>query len=189
VSFLSEGKLKFSRPDKFNDPWDCRLRYRVPSDPAGIDRLIHRWTELHRKHHPEINDVKRALMAYDFKSDPRKVPDGLANAERLLYEDVCKRYRIFCLAEKPDVPLMWAHYSSSHTGLCLELDATIAPFGAADRVKYVTTYPAYDPLADDNYVSLHTKSADWSYEAEWRLVVEERAFAKSPLTIKRDNDF
>lgn len=30
---------------------------------------------------------------------------------------------------------------------------------------------------------------DWSYEAEWRLIAEERAFARSSKTIKTDNDF
>jgi hypothetical protein len=30
---------------------------------------------------------------------------------------------------------------------------------------------------------------DWSYEAEWRLIAEERAAARSPLTTKTNNDF
>jgi len=189
VSLLSEGKLKLSRPDKFNDPWDCRLHYRVPADPAGRDRVIEYWKELHRKHHPYISEARRALLAYEFKSHPSKIPEGLANAEKRMYETLCNRYRIYCLAEKPDVPLMWAHYSGSHTGICLEFDARRAPFSAAEKVKYVSAYPAYDVLADDNHVSLFTKSADWSYEAEWRLIAEERAFAASPRTIKTDNDF
>lgn len=72
VSLLSEGKLKLSRPDKFNDPWDCRLHYRVPADPAGRDRVIEYWKELHRKHHPYISEARRALLAYEFKSHPLK---------------------------------------------------------------------------------------------------------------------
>jgi hypothetical protein len=39
------------------------------------------------------------------------------------------------------------------------------------------------------YDALFTKSADWAYEAEWRLIAEERAFARSSRTIKTDNDF
>jgi hypothetical protein len=189
VALLSEGKLKLSRPDKFNDPWDCRLHYQVPTDPAGRDRVIEYWKELHRKHFSHISEAKRALIAYDFKSHPSKILDGLANAEKRLYETSCNRYRIYCLAEKPDVPLMWSHYAGSHTGICLEFDARRAPFAAAEKVKYVSAYPAYDVLGHNNYDSLFTKSADWSYEAEWRLIAEERAFAGSPRTIKTDDDF
>jgi hypothetical protein len=184
VSLLSEGKLKLSRPDKFNDPWDCRLHYRVPTDPTGRDRVIEYWKELHRKHYPHISETSRALLAYEFKSNLSKISEDLANTEKRMYETLCNRYRIFCLAEKPDVPLMWAHYSGSHTGICLEFDASRVPFATAEKVKYLSAYPAYDVLADDNYVSLFTKSADWSYEAEWRLIAEERAFVGSPRTIK-----
>src|SRR5271156_4149739 len=84
---------------------------------------------------------------------------------------------------------MWGHYASSHTGICLEFDASCAPFARARKVKYLSAYPAYDVLANNNYESLFTKSADWFYEAEWRLIAEERAFSQSDRTIKADNDF
>jgi hypothetical protein len=29
----------------------------------------------------------------------------------------------------------------------------------------------------------------WAYEAEWRLIAEERAAATSPLSLKTNNDF
>jgi len=188
VSLLLEGKLKLSRPDKFNDPWDCRVHYQIPTDPAGRERVIEHWKELHRKKFPHISEAKRALMAYDFKSNPSKVADGLANAEKILYGTLCNQYRIYCLSEKPDVPLMWGHYAGSHAGICLEFDARCRPFAAAEKVKYVSAYPAFDVLRG-SYESLFTKSAAWSYEAEWRLIAEERAFARSPRTIKTDNDF
>jgi hypothetical protein len=188
VSLLSERKLKLSRPDKFNDPWDCRMHYQVPTDPAGRERVIEHWKELHRKYLPNITEAKRALIAHDFKSNPSKIADGLANAEKILYETLCNRYRIYCLSEKPDVPLLWAHYAGSHTGICLEFDARRAPFATAKKIKYVSAYPAFDAVTG-SYEILFIKSADWSYEAEWRLIAEERAFARAPRTIKTDNDF
>ncbi len=188
VSLLSEGKLKLSRPDKFNDPWDCRVHYHVPTDATGRERVIEHWKQLHRKKFSRISEAKRALLAHEFKTNPSKVGEGLANAEKLLYETLCNRYRIYCLSEKPDVPLMWGHYAGSHTGICLEFDARCAPFAAAEKVKYVSAYPAFDVLKG-SYEFLFTKSADWSYEAEWRLITEERAVAASPRTIKTDNDF
>jgi len=56
------------------------------------------------------------------------------------------------------------------------------------KLEYRTTYPAYD-IVRSGYQALFTKSGDWSYEAEWRLIAEERGFAQSPWTLKTDNDF
>jgi hypothetical protein len=83
---------------------------------------------------------------------------------------------------------MWGHYASAHTGVCLEFDAKQMPFSRAGKVTYLSSYPAWD-IVDGAYGSLFTKSMDWSYEAEWRLIAEERAFARSSKTIKTDNDF
>ena len=189
VSLLSEGKLKLSCPNQFNDPWDVVCTITFPTDPAGIERAMQHWKELDRKHHPEISEAKRALIAYDIKSHPDKLMDAPVRTEELLYDYLCKQYRIYCLSEKSDMPLMWGHYASAHTGICLEFDTKRTPFaGATIKVRYLSAYPAYD-IVEGTYDSLFTKSADWSYEAEWRLIAEERAFARSSWTIKTDNDF
>jgi hypothetical protein len=188
ASLLDDGKLKFSRPDGFNDPWDCRVHYQVPTDPEAVTIVIEHWKKLHREHHPEISEARRALMAFEFKSDPSKMTGGLANTENILYNTLCNQYRIYCLSERPDVSLMWGHYAGSHTGICLEFDARCAPFAEVKQVKYVSAYPAFD-VVTGAYEALVTKSEDWCYEAEWRLLAEERVFARSPRTIKTDNNF
>jgi hypothetical protein len=188
ISLLSEGKLKLSRPNDFNDPWDCRVHYRVPTTPEERARVIAYFTEVHRKHHPEISEAKRALDAYELKSNPSKLEATFVQMNKDMYELICNQYRLYCLTEKPDSPLMWGHYAGSHTGICLEFDARGAPFAHASKVKYRTTYPARDIVTTDVEFFI-TKSQDWSYEAEWRLIAEERAAARSTLTIKTDNDF
>jgi hypothetical protein len=63
------------------------------------------------------------------------------------------------------------------------------PFtGGLHKVEYRATYPDYD-FVGGGYPALFTKSDVWSYEAEWRLIVEERGFARSAWTVKTDNDF
>jgi len=108
--------------------------------------------------------------------------------EKDLYEATCKQYRVYCLTEKADSPLMWGHYADSHTGICLEFDARSEPFTNASKVEYRTTYPARNIGASiaEHFIR---KSQDWSYEAEWRLFAGEQGDAQSTLTIKTDNDF
>ena len=85
---------------------------------------------------------------------------------------------------------MWAHYTKSHKGICLEFDAQCHPFSEVKKVEYRDTYPALD-LSNVGYYPLITKSRCWAYEAEWRLIAEDRAapISLSPVTIKTDNDF
>jgi hypothetical protein len=191
VSLLSERKVKLSRPDSFNDPWDCRVHYQAPSDADGRGRLFDWLIENHRKHFPGIDEAHRARSAQNLMANPSILAASLVQMEDRLYKAICEAYRVYCLSEKPDSPLMCAHYSASHTGICLEFDAQKPPFArqsAATKVEYRATYPAND-IVTVGYEPLVTKSADWEYEAEWRLIAEERAFARSPLTIKTDDAF
>jgi hypothetical protein len=121
---------------------------------------------------------------------------AVAENEKHLYAAICNQYRVYCLTEKPDSTIMWAHYACSHTGICLEFDSRRAPFteafppltGGLHKVEYRATYPDYD-FFGGGYPAPFTKSDVWSYEAEWRLIVEERGFARSAWTVKTDNDF
>src|ERR1700746_3958147 len=109
ISLLSARKLKFSRPDSFNDPWDCRVHYRVPTDPEERERVIAHLAELHRKHHPSISEAERKRRA-DFLSHPSELEAAVAANEKDHYAAICNQYRVYCLTEKPESALMWAHY-------------------------------------------------------------------------------
>jgi hypothetical protein len=188
ISLLSIGQVKLSRPDSFNDPWDCRVHYQVPTEPDDRKRLLLYLTEMHRKHHPSISESERRRIADDFMANPSKLAAAFLIMEKQMYKELCRKYRIYCLSETPVSALMWGHYAASHTGICLEFDAQCNPFPAAEKVQYHTTYPARD-LPSIGYEPLFTKSIDWSYELEWRLIAEELSAATHPLTIKTKNDF
>jgi len=187
-TLLTRGTVKLSRPDNFNDPWDCRLRYVIPGDDAERLRVVRWCADMHRKHQPSTSEAKRALLAFNLQSDPAKLEAAILEMERQMYAAICKQYRVYCLAEKPDSQLMWSHYAQSHTGLCLEFDTSGFPFRASTKVEYRAEYPTYD-LPTIGYEPLVAKSVDWSYEAEWRLIAEERGFAQSDMTVKTDDDF
>jgi len=191
VSLLSKRKVKLSRPDSFNDPWDCRVRYRLPTDPADKMRVMDWLIEMNRKYSPELSEAERLQRANYLASKPLLLQRAFFEMEEQIYVGICNRYRVYCLSEKPDSPLMWALYADAHRGVCLEFDGRIAPFtrqSAATKVEYQRVYPTYD-VVTVGYQPLVTKSADWSYEAEWRVIAEERAFALGNETFKTDDGF
>lgn len=98
-------------------------------------------------------------------------------------------WRIGCLTEHNDSLLMWAHYGASYRGVCIEYD--FSNFSAPEKdcifapVMYRDSRPEVPesvitksykghaiPTEDQNQLSkgLFTKSPDWKYEYEWRIV-------------------
>lgn len=98
---------------------------------------------------------------------------------------------VLCVSEVKNNILMWSHYASNHTGAvfqirCVEeVDNSVL---AAKRVRYVNELPLLASLDDfiklstgqtarlasneahvDNII--YTKSEEWSYEQEWRVVI------------------
>jgi hypothetical protein len=66
--------------------------------------------------------------------------------------------------------LMWAHYAQNHEGFVLGFRAEHEYFGdSVSPVVYSSTRPAHDPFeCRHDGAIFYTKSADWSYEQEYR---------------------
>ena len=116
VSLLSAGQLKLSRPDSFNDPWDCRVHYQLPAEPADMRRLFAYLTEIHRKHDPGVNEAELQRRVAELMVNPSKLQAAFVQMEKDMYAALCRQYRIYCLTENPASPLMWGHYAESYTG-------------------------------------------------------------------------
>ena len=178
VTLLAKRTVKLSRPDAFNDPWDCRVHFNVPTDQPGRERLLRWLAKQARERFPDIARPERRRRSREL-SKPPVLEANFLEMEEQMYGGLCELYRVYCLSEICDSHLMWAHYTGSHTGICLEFDAGVAPFArqiGATKVIYQTTYPAFDITAL-GYGPLVTKSAVWAYEAEWRIIAEERGVA------------
>ena len=66
----------------------------------------------------------------------------------------------------PDNLLLWAHYSASHTGVCLKFDITKDEdlFALTFAVKYSKDYPKFDYLKERDQLvdkAMRTKSIHW----------------------------
>ena len=191
VSLLSERRIKFSCPNNFNDPWDCRVHYQIPKSPEEITRALDWLREVDKKHGPTKTEIQREQMLEAHRADPSKMGNLVKALEHKMYEAISKQYRVYCLSEIANNQLMWAHYAKSHTGICLEFDATVAPFTTKTgitKVQYHKYYPSFD-VATGGHKALFIKSDAWAYECEWRLIAEEKAFAREPETLKTENDF
>jgi len=103
-----------------------------------------------------------------------------AYSEKWLWDETNKVVSVLSLSELNDNPLMWSHYSDSHTGICLEL--TFETSESLHRVEYSDDRPQFffadvreqdrdnKRFGDGVISTLTTKASDWAYEKEWRCI-------------------
>jgi hypothetical protein len=182
--------IRFSRASNFNDPWDCKPSLTVPADRAALERLVNYMHAASEKHAPRLDPAEREARTRNYLDNPTKLSADLVTASTGMWAQMDRRYRIYCLSGRPDAHLMWGHYADHHHGVCLEFDVRTPDFSSATQVNYNAAYPEFS-LADDADISpFHTKSSDWAYEEEYRLIAQEEGEALCSGTLMtRDDGF
>ncbi|MFH0790404.1 MAG: DUF2971 domain-containing protein [Candidatus Omnitrophota bacterium] len=87
---------------------------------------------------------------------------------------------VFCMTEKKDNILMWSHYADGHRGICLEFHSIHSnPFFAiAYQMEYTSQYSKPNLFRSTENEKMQaillTKSKDWEYEKEWRIINHDK---------------
>ena len=147
ITDIRNNAVTLSNPSKFNDPMDPILRV---------------WLKLKEKEYAKGHDTKFFSLA----------------------TKAIGRARIACFCGKginPTIndcnPLMWAHYTKSHKGICIEYEFTAESISAHNDDEHVlllheVRYREYKAMSD--YITLDNalvaKADCWSYEYEKRLI-------------------
>lgn len=166
IAVLDRGMIRLSPPSSFNDPFEGLPQFRhdiIHSGPVRQGRLI-------------LN------AELDFE-----VIAAQLQASR---QEELSRFGVFCLSEKTDDLLMWAHYGAAHTGVVVEFDASHPFFrgyepelvGGVRKMRYSDQRPAPTDGAES---LLYRKAKSWEYEQEWRLV---RSLSEASLVEQIDGE-
>lgn len=147
----------------------------------------------------EVNEVIRGIEYYITDPEIRDPAAYFKQALLNLIQDEVKKTHatgVLCLSEKVDSPLMWSHYGQQHRGVCIEYDVTKLEFSSVRRVVYggdrqisadclLRWIEGADLISQHEVerASLLTKSSEWRYEKEWRLL-GPIGLDRSPAPIK-----
>lgn len=185
---INKHIIRFSRASGFNDPWDCKPSFFVPDDRDKRRHLVEYMYRASEKHSPKMDPAEREARTKHYLDNPSQLRADLADASAEMWAQMDRRYRIYCLSTRPDSQLMWGHYADHHRGVCLEFNVRTPDFSLAIQVNYNAAYPNFS-LADDRDISpFHTKSSDWAYEEEYRLIAQEESEALAPGTLMTRGD-
>src|SRR5258706_1189401 len=179
ISNLRKRLLWFSKPKRFNDPFDCTINYDINKIEKTTWKLIFDSMKIPQGSN-KAGENKNMFDKYQNDDEPsdefigqyapifRKVIDD--QKEKQILED-----GIACLTEVVDNILMWSHYSDGHRGFCLEFSTDYLPFYMAAPVKYSNDLSTLSSQSAEDEILFElatTKAVDWKYEKEWRIFVD-----------------
>lgn len=168
---FKNNEIYFAAPKDFNDPFDSVRRFTYPKSQAERERFWREWVRKSLPHIPEEIADRQVKGSVAIGDD---IPNMEKICEELTYE-MQQSNAVFCMTEKNDNILMWAHYAGQHTGFCLEFATNTPLFSRVRPVIYTRDLPKQDLVefltvnVQQLPLYLVTKAKDWEYEKEWRL--------------------
>ena len=170
---VGDGTLRATQPAAMNDAFECGVALGVARQDqrAENEEIAAVLSSLNGATPVSEDDVRRARCEY-----------GSLFLRELLVGQLSQRYGIVSFSSNPRHLLMWAHYTGDGSGFVIGYQAdTLRSIGKRDdslrevrcesRVLPIVEYPVLSREENVN-ILLSFKSDHWSYESEWRLIVE-----------------
>lgn len=200
-SVFADNLIRFTQPSVLNDPFEMQAFYEsLALDPTVKQRLTEEnaandLVSLLEDALPKVPREIAETVDMDFVRQfahiiaPLTVQAGPFLLERItdeigrgFYSGLDQSTGVLSLAEKNDNLLMWAHYGEQHKGIVVGFDSAHRFFdqrlSSADdfrhlrKVNYEQKRPIIRFTEEDDFSRiLLTKSPEWSYEEEWRMIM------------------
>lgn len=177
IDAIEGHKMWYSIPAYFNDPFDCSFYVDLNK---CFNNIIDSDVSL-REACKGNCDKRNELLAIIRKDD--SVQNGIDIFESELTK-MKGEMGVACLSERNDSNLMWGHYANSHRGICVEYE--LAAFNQQLGFTPVPILYSENKIVLENLLferkicsflikSLCSKSKEWRYEHEWRILRDKEA--------------
>lgn len=184
INLLVNSEMWFSNPEDFNDPYDS---YLIIDSNNTFEEIHNHLKEKAIKHNLKLTDQEIHEKAQYWFQNPNALSDYLKKTQ----SEEKERKGIACFCKTDDILLMWSHYADAHKGTCLSFDISKDNnfFALPFVVDYPNEYPKINfirersPRVRYKHI-IATKSIDWKYEQEVRIVRDIRDHGNSRGNIK-----
>lgn len=166
---IRNNKMWYSAPSSFNDVFDCDITI---DENILFDGII--------KSNPDTRNIRKGSTVWH---DLRQSCIREIGKLKSVFDQMKDTTGISCLSEEDDSLLMWAHYAGNHCGMCVEYELL--------EINQALGFTPVPVVYSDEKINLHiddmerteriivesvtTKSPEWSYEKEWRIIRDEAA--------------
>jgi hypothetical protein len=193
VDVLEQKMIRFTQPGDFNDPFEFRpYIHSAASDDdvrgyveANLEKLVDaELAQYGALLQPGVGRMLKETLALNktsvLESLRRLQPHVLETLSPSIDALLNQNVGILCLSELADSILMWGHYTSDHRGFVIGFDSDHEffskrrsnqdEFGFLRPVNYQRERPRVVLSDTSSAVWFSTKSDQWAYEREWRML-------------------
>jgi len=193
LDVLAQRNVRFTQPGDFNDPFEFRPKIQAAASEQEVRTYVEenfeRLVELElAKYGALIQLFPREKLKELLLSQKARLPELFRLLESGMLDKVSfsidqalnQNIGVLCLSEVRDSILMWGHYTDNHRGFVIEFDSNHSffsnrrseqdEFGFLRRVDYQRKRPSVILSDTSSPVWFQTKSEQWAYEKEWRIV-------------------
>ncbi|NOZ47165.1 MAG: DUF2971 domain-containing protein [Chlorobi bacterium] len=179
---ITHNELYLSSPNQFNDPFDSSLPFQYRKKDLKPKKIYKKMYQMSLNEWPYMPHYERDRIIKE------RIGSGAfigSKYSKEIHEDFIKKINkeigIYSLSENKSNILMWSHYADSHKGYCVGLDynillkkiGSISPVIYSDKFPQLSLFPK-DSIADFMQLFI-TKSKDWAYEKEVRIIMRYKA--------------
>jgi len=174
---VEQHTLYAASPKTFNDPFEFKLKIKIPTDQ---DRIRKRYFKDQPGHSEEDFEIwKRSFIS---SNNAQWMQDSIR-------EECLEKFGVICFTTNPCNHLLWSHYGPSHLSFCaafelgelLKLDGYLA----SGLIHYSNKLHSLDCFSQNvSTIAKHLffkKSVEWKYEKEFRIVLKNKGEVKFPV--------
>lgn len=184
INALKESKIYAPTLDQLNDPFESKINIRdgrlTKRDRDQIDYFV---ASL-KSGETEIKSESgmQFLSNIYFKNNlsfPNEIDVSRLKKYNSLIRSIILNLGIISFTVDLKSVLMWSHYGDSHKGVCLGFRRSRNNVLGRSELCFPVNYSAFrkevDYSEDDRFIldSFRLKADIWSYEKEWRLLVNQ----------------
>lgn len=173
---VGDGTLRATQPLALNDPFECAVR------AAFIE---FGWDELRRNQEfaEALSSIPGTTPVTAGDVAQAKEEHGSLYLRDLFTKQLSQRFGIVSFTTDPRHLLMWSHYTVDGSGFVVGYDVerlrvlssqeeSLRPVKYIDEMAMIQSYGLLEFHKGDLKAVMSLKSDHWSYEKEWRLIVE-----------------
>ncbi len=192
-SILQDNLIKFTQAKYFNDQFELKPHIqKIANNIDELKRMLNskvpeEYGELYKK--SGMFQIKFNNITLDVNDKTLKDVMNSQRCKKLinnkLNKEMSNKIGLISLTTKKNNLLMWAHYASSHKGFVIQFDHKNDFFKTRtylnkenieneiylQKVNYDKDRPSECLYTLDKQSTLFTKSKEWKYEKEYRMIM------------------
>lgn len=192
---LADNLICFNNPLNFNDPFEFNVSFDLSTlvstlhteilssnlEESLADSDLVFFKSLPKSQQNAASKEFRKNIELSLYKNKEKYLNLATSAFKEFNDNFIKITRVLSLTETPNNILMWGHYSQSHRGFVIEFDrgnhffnqkrSETDEYGFLRKVNYQKELPLNNPYSAGQISHFLTKSLDWEYECEWRMLL------------------